>query len=595
MVRIADCTNAQFLALIVLLASALRSVLVQASGDFEIIYSPALPRCDDYLPLLVRGGSLDPVYENITVADEVFRAVASITNYDSTRAASLYQSQHLLKPYHSMRRRMPDQQRLRKIDASHDHKPGLSYTEIMQCKSPNGIGPGNAEQSDFPGDRYYGDNLFTSKEYSNSRGGKMEGTQKLSHSPVVYQYYGRSRMRGNPSQSVQFIVIGPNVDHWKAVGQILASRGFDTIACERIQDDKADRSKDSPNLVLDILDALKWNRAVLVGCDREAILAMETAMMLAPDRVAGMVLCGDLEEASRVASEAGVDVLDSFCRRILDCPFLIVWDGDSPSLVSGSSAHDAIASDSDSTCQILGGGRAPHRTKAEQFAWVLTSFVEEKLEVTSQKLHRFGREERRKPSVSNQRQNDSRNLFRLINLPFGVNTLVSPEGRLLLGRAMAAAIFYITVMKVAVIQYGILRAGLIGLKSKYDSVDAVVKRIFHVIGAFILNYGYIPRLFSVKKAAEDDDDGSETSVVLSPQRQARPEEARPEEARPEEMLDGEGPVIEEEPEETTDSTPNETSDESESGDDDSNQEISLPEENELRRFKPFFFLDSVVT
>ena len=124
-----------------------------------------------------------------------------------------------------------------------------------------------------------------------------------------------------------------------------------------------------------------------MGCDEESILATETAMMLAPDRVAGLILCGDLTDANRLAMEAGgVNVLDSFLHRILDCPFVIIWDGGlGQSVVSGSSAHDAIESTSshnDGRCVILGGGTAPHRTKPEQFAWILTRFVEEKLELS---------------------------------------------------------------------------------------------------------------------------------------------------------------------------------------------------------------------
>jgi hypothetical protein len=112
-------------------------------------------------------------------------------------------------------------------------------------------------------------------------GGKLGSNRKLSHSPVVYQFYGRSRARGNPSDSVHFILLGPNVDHWKVIGQLLASKGFNVMACERLDKEEtgrgADCSKDAPNLVLEILDVLKWNRVVLVGCDRESILAIGTA------------------------------------------------------------------------------------------------------------------------------------------------------------------------------------------------------------------------------------------------------------------------------------------------------------------------------
>ena len=94
------------------------------------------------------------------------------------------------------------------------------------------------------------------------------------HSPVVYQYFGRSRKRGGHSHQLQaddsplnFILLGPNVDHWKTVGQRLASRGFNVMACERLVGKKNDDDtsggiknhkaaanyEDAPNLVLEIL------------------------------------------------------------------------------------------------------------------------------------------------------------------------------------------------------------------------------------------------------------------------------------------------------------------------------------------------------
>lgn len=101
---------------------------------------------------------------------------------------------------------------------------------------------------------------------------------RRSHSPVVYQYYGRSRNRGQSSPDApHFLLLGPNVDHWKAVGQILASRGFNVMVCERIidaeettnaatsnnksrknwklpqQQDSNDEANDAPDLVLDML------------------------------------------------------------------------------------------------------------------------------------------------------------------------------------------------------------------------------------------------------------------------------------------------------------------------------------------------------
>lgn len=420
--------------------------------------------------------------------------------------------------------------------------------------------------------------------------GRLDGSRKLSHSPVVYQYYGRSRMRGNPSDAIHFILLGPNVDHWRSLGHVLASRGFNTIACERVESDEPgadiDRGEDSPNLVIEIMDALKWNRAILVGCDDESILAMETAMMLSPERVVGLVLAGDLTGVNKIASASGVHEIDNFLQRVLNCPFLIVWDGDAPSIVPGSSAHNALEADTTNRCLILGGGSAPHRLKPEQFAWVLTRFVEERLEISFKKPEVVKRNPLRKNATSV--SGAAEGLLRALNLPFGIDTLVSPEGRLLLGRAVAAGIFYITAMRVVLIQYGILRSGLMAIKSKYDSIDAITKKGFQAVGAFFINFGYIPRLFTLKRASDEDEDERESgTIVLSDQ-----------------SAQGDFKLNAGEDENSNcESTGNtekngalEVEEESEKVDDEKlDSENSAPKESERPRFKPFFFLDNVVT
>eukprot|EP00555_Chaetoceros_dichaeta_P009976 CAMPEP_0198259484 /NCGR_PEP_ID=MMETSP1447-20131203/8664_1 /TAXON_ID=420782 /ORGANISM="Chaetoceros dichaeta, Strain CCMP1751" /LENGTH=347 /DNA_ID=CAMNT_0043946883 /DNA_START=61 /DNA_END=1101 /DNA_ORIENTATION=- len=67
------------------------------------------------------------------------------------------------------------------------------------------------------------DNEHDSTEGHNKRG-----------NPVVYRYFGRSRARSVKSESIPFIVLGPRVDHWKLVGRILSSRGFNVMACEQV-------------------------------------------------------------------------------------------------------------------------------------------------------------------------------------------------------------------------------------------------------------------------------------------------------------------------------------------------------------------------
>jgi hypothetical protein len=319
---------------------------------------------------------------------------------------------------------------------------------------------------------------------------------------------------------------------------------------------------------------------------------METAMMLGPDRVAGLILCGDLTAANQFAEETGgVRVLDSFLHRVLDCPFVIVWDGGARSIVSGSSAHEAVETKAspfdgdgaqDGRCVILGGGSAPHRTKPEYFAWVLRRFVDLKLEHKSTDY--VGGKRRSTMSQSSieenndhhlkarQRQNRGKILDNL-NLPFGIDSLVSPEGRLLLGRAVAAAIFYTSVMRVVFVQYGILRMGVVSVKNSVDSVDALRRKIFQATGAFILNFGYVPRLFkfSLRRTKELDEDviGSTSNSKIA----------------------ADLPDEKENDEDTSDSPISTNLDE-----DDTDDARKDDEDNEdTFRSKPLFFLDNIFT
>lgn len=315
-------------------------------------------------------------------------------------------------------------------------------------------------------------------------------------------------------------------------------------------------------------------------------------MMLGPDRVAGLILCGDLTAANQFAEETGgVRVLDSFLHRVLDCPFVIVWDGGARSIVSGSSAHEAVETKAspfdgdgaqDGRCVILGGGSAPHRTKPEYFAWVLRRFVDLKLE--HQSTDYVGGKRRSTMSQSSieenndhhlkarQRQNRGKILDNL-NLPFGIDSLVSPEGRLLLGRAVAAAIFYTSVMRVVFVQYGILRMGVVSVKNSVDSVDALRRKIFQATGAFILNFGYVPRLFkfSLRRTKELDEDviGSTSNSKIA----------------------ADLPDEKENDEDTSDSPISTNLDE-----DDTDDARKDDEDNEdTFRSKPLFFLDNIFT
>ncbi|KAG7341309.1 hypothetical protein IV203_023260 [Nitzschia inconspicua] len=465
------------------------------------------------------------------------------------------------------------------------------------------------------------------------------------HSPVLYQYFaarGSTNHRGNPmhqpqqSSQLNFIILGPNVDHWKAVGPILASRGFNVMVCERVEEEHDedpiqgarrdvgnDHLEDAPNLVLQIMDSLKWNRVVLVGCDEEAILAIETAILLAPSGgIAGLVLCGDLTEASQQALNTREGSIDGFLSQSLECPHVIIWDGGvQSSVVSGSSAHAAVEGNnangggsSPSRCVILGGGSVPHRTKPEQFSWILTRFVQER--VVQRQYGAYGRSHPYRILSEEDMTTDDETddpitgvppvyrpvnnggILQNLNLPFGINSLVSPEGRLLLGRAVAAALFYISIAKVLVVQYNNLRAGVMSIRSGVDSVDALRRKVFHAVGAFVVNFGYIPRLvkFSFKRAREvdeDEDDGGGgirepvlegTSDNPEGQQEQLPLDGQPRDSkRPDEDVTKHGSHGSEDP------------NGSQSRMEPPPLDDEVDRDERPNKFKPLFFLDNIIT
>jgi len=340
--------------------------------------------------------------------------------------------------------------------------------------------------------------------------------------PVVYRYFGRSRARSVKSESIPFIVLGPRVDHWKLVGRILSSRGFNVMACEQVltgeeggrrnsayaadgnlnsvgEEDGCERQGggggdavncDGEALIIAVLDALKWNKAVLVGCDRDAVLAIEAALRLAPERIAGLVLCGDL---SYVEDHIGKQILamqqsddfddeedlsiDSFLRDYVDCPCTVIWDGDASSWSAADTrggVQMAAMSMENQRKVIIGGGIAPHRRLPEQFAWTLSRFVENKVSepnphsfeqnsLPDGQYRRDGRriEFRGGSTMMVPEETRHRNIWREI-LPPEIEQMLGnifSSGSLLVsGRAIASAIIYVSLAKVGIFQYKNIRS-----------------------------------------------------------------------------------------------------------------------------------------
>jgi hypothetical protein len=320
-----------------------------------------------------------------------------------------------------------------------------------------------------------------------------------SNYPIIYRYFGRSRARSSRSDSIPFIILGPSADHWKIVGKILASRGFNVMVCERTKEQKEKSEMDlkgkwisalhwKQNQIVEgealtnaVLDALKWQKAVLVGCDKEAVLAIDAALKLAPDRVAGVVLCGDLSDLDEhvkkkvrcTLSPDGVEGdedinVDDFLRDFVDCPCSIIWDGDASSWSTSHSEQFGSSfskgGDGASRSVIIGGGLAPHRRLPEQFAWTLTRFVENRVssqiianDIDEQDPDEQIEADMRRGFKSRVQVSRKHSIVWKNILPPAVtealDEIFAPGNLLVTGRVIATAIIYLSITRVSLFQY----------------------------------------------------------------------------------------------------------------------------------------------
>lgn len=446
---------------------------------------------------------------------------------------------------------------------------------------------------------------------------ETHGGQRLPHSPVIYRYYGKSRSRTRISGSIPFILLGPDIDHWRTTGEHLAARGFSVIACERDPFEPEEEGRDitlqsgpSPwhareewwkgmdaegaYLILNVLQASRWSKAILVACDSEAVIAIQAVMVLAPEKIAGVVLCGDLQEVDALLLQSHPDLsrqegdfaIDAFLRAMLPCPFAIAWDGETvtdmpalatPSEFDGSSPAECLTGH---RCLILGGGIAPHRRQPETFSWALTRFVEDKVAPSVpiaeqkkifQRVRKFNKEKgssARIPAALSEMKSAFSGSF-ISGDYFSTGSFV------VYGRILASALLYASMLKVGIFQYSNFLDGMVNMKSRYDGVQRIKRKALGGAASFFINFGYIPLLF--KRSEGGDESLSEST-----------EEKVSHDLSLENCEEGEG---------ATQSEADEALEESveEKEEDEDNADDSLNEkEKERELFQPLFFLDRVV-
>ena len=450
---------------------------------------------------------------------------------------------------------------------------------------------------------------------------QTHGGQRLPHSPVIYRYYGKSRSRTRSSGSIPFILLGPDIDHWRTTGEHLAARGFSVIACERDpfepeeeEEDITQQSGSSPwhtreewwkgtdaegaNLILNVLQASRWSKAILVACDSEAVIAIQAVMALAPEKIAGVVLCGDLQEVDALLLQShpnlsrreGDFAIDAFLRAMLPCPFAIAWDGEmvtdmpalaTPSEFDGSSPAECLTGH---RCLILGGGIAPHRRQPETFSWALTRFVEDKV-APSVPIAEQKKIFRRVRNLNGEKGNSARipaalsEMKSAFSSSFISGDYFSTGSFVVYGRILASALLYASMLKVGIFQYSNFLDGMVNMKSRYDGVQRIKRRALGGAASFFINFGYIPLLFKRSEGGESllETTGEKESHNLDLENGEENEEATQSEDGKalEGLVDDDDEAVVKEEEEKADESINE-------------------KEKGRELFQPLFFLDRVV-
>jgi pimeloyl-ACP methyl ester carboxylesterase len=453
-----------------------------------------------------------------------------------------------------------------------------------------------------------GNNNANRKWYrtSSSRNNKNQDTMESDHSDtttttqnphgylpplrtaIVYRYYARQKARTVSAGSIPFVLLGPNVDHWKMVGQQLAARGFNVIAVgpkdgvlptttvsptgtvvpdstSTSSSSSFERYLEGPALVLQLLDALRWNKIVLVGCDREAALAIQAALHLAPHRIAGLILCGNLDDSENIYvgynnnnnnndHKSGLQPphhpleLDRYLHERLVCPFTIVWDGtteripDGPSVSTLYNSEAPFMTTTTTTATniytghhrsvIIGGGTAPHRRRPGIFAWILTRFVEEQIAPTIPVAVVRGTATIRtpRPTTPTRHHKDTTSkttsflplwlssspLWRYparIPVLWNVDDMFNEESMVVFGRIVATAIFYAISLQVIFYQYGNVRDGMDWITSTHRMIVATIQNRTSNVLSLLLMIGRLPSvLVSFWNAITPNDDKEVVSM-----------------------------------------------------------------------------------
>ena len=208
--------------------------------------------------------------------------------------------------------------------------------------------------------------------------------------------------------------------------------------------------------------------------------------------------------------------VDCFLRQYVECPSMIVWDGDGE-LASHSqdrssyhekgaptqteAFHDYYANEFFQARKVIhGSGSAPHRKLPEHLAWVITRFVEENVTPWP---------EQQASTETTMKKNNTRASGMFANGPKflrDVADFFSQEGMVVFGRFVASALLYGTAIKVGFYQYRSIGNGIFDFQTKVRLIVSAPAKFVALIGG----------LFSMKSSpslSSDDNNRTQTEVM----------------------------------------------------------------------------------
>ena len=189
-------------------------------------------------------------------------------------------------------------------------------------------------------------------------------------------------------------------------------------------------------------------------------------------------------------------------------------------------------------------------------------------------------------------------------LLLSLSEFLSPGSLVVWGRVVASALFYSTMLKIALFQYESVRGGIININTGIEMVASLRKQILGAVTSFLGSVGTLSFLSRGKDKSRDD-----TEIELEAIEPSRSSEEEAEEREEEEQSLGPPPSYEDEEEQSSALSPSSEDDEAKSSalppsaeNEDENQDESSYTEDEEKEegpakapdFNPSFFLDHVI-